>query len=197
MSGDIIVGAAKHGRDWVDYGGIILTFVGVIVVGLYTCYAKKQNELTEKALIYSKRACLIIVGEPAIPAIQPGRLESWAKVKNIGDVPASGLRCEAAFALDRLPMKPTLGDRHSVLNELVICGDEPIIIEHAFNVDVRPEEALAAMNMERQLYFYWLVEYSDCFGKRWRTVKAWHMYQAAGVFGYWEEIAVLGWKPLE
>jgi hypothetical protein len=50
VSGDIIVGAAKNVRDWMDWATLIITGVGVIVVAFYTGVALWQAILTRRAI---------------------------------------------------------------------------------------------------------------------------------------------------
>jgi hypothetical protein len=50
MSGDIIVGAAKHAHDWVDYWTVGATIAGAAILLAYTFAAFRQVTLTARAL---------------------------------------------------------------------------------------------------------------------------------------------------
>jgi hypothetical protein len=50
MTGDIIVGAAKHARDWVDYWTVGATVAGAAILLAYTIAAFRQATLTARAL---------------------------------------------------------------------------------------------------------------------------------------------------
>jgi hypothetical protein len=66
MSGDIIVGAAKHVHDWVDYWTVGATIAGAAILFAYTIAAFRQVSLTAKALRHAETSR----GETAAAALR-------------------------------------------------------------------------------------------------------------------------------
>jgi hypothetical protein len=162
---NVVVTAAQQSRDWVDYAVISLNLIGVIVVGIYTYYAKKQNELTEKTLILGRRSWLIITDLNA--PVEFLANEPWhfsAKIKNCGGVPATEVVSNIGTMFSRSPAE--------LPNELVspdktVIGAEIIAPGHSsskgtLRPNIFPVVLIDAIqNGDVALYLYWSVEYRD------------------------------------
>jgi hypothetical protein len=173
MTGDIVVGAVGQGRDLLDWATPIFTLLGVIVVAFYTAYARKQNKLTEKALIYTKRAWLI----PRIRLIEatPNR-SVWklsVAIANTGESPGTIIAIGAdLLALDPIgnprdiPV-PRIEERSAIVAQ---GSSDPYV----FNVPDLSAEEENFRTGAKVLFATCLIEYTDVFKQKWRTKAAWH-----------------------
>jgi hypothetical protein len=198
---NFIAAVTKHA----DWAGVVVNLATLIVVGFYTRYARRQNELaaeqnrhTENALIYSKRSWLVVDGTPDIQ-LKAGfnTITATARPKNVGDVPVSRIRYECQFVLGLLPDKPRLGAFPSQSTAVIVKGEEEVRwLQHCAAIELTEEDLVALHGEQRDLHFYWLVEYGDCFNKTWRTVKVWRV-DPRSLLNRWRETVVHGWNQLE
>jgi hypothetical protein len=170
MSGDILVGAAKHARDWVDYAGIVLTGIGVIVVGLYTYYTKKQNKLTEEAMVVSNRAWIV----PQIDSITPLDARSVVmRIENTGRIPAILQRDGQCVALvSAIPEVVNIAPEEYDTSALVIVpsGDARSLIKIPVLTAGESAEIQAGNKFLLASYH---VFYTDAFKRKWETKASW------------------------
>lgn len=177
MNVNVAVSAAQHSRDWVDYAGVGLTLIGVIVVALYTYYAKKQwdeakkgNKNLRASVELSHRAwvvCRIVVPE-SMPIASGKTIVT--EIENTGGSPAMdvvlryGWMCTPnADVPDRFPesdsdiIEPVgvLGNGHRVMTRT-----------HIPQLD-NPQEFIAG---RRLLLVYGQIDYTDIFGEPRRTI---------------------------
>jgi hypothetical protein len=202
--------AAQHARDWVDYWTLAFTIVGVIILACYTAAAiwqailtrraiREARESTEKStriatdsLVLGRRAWLVVHmsdnGFPPIPhGISPRiSISSHVHVQNTGGVPAIVQRFGCGFLIDVLPDRLCLSADRSQSCATVVCGDEREPLDLSWHVlECFPHG-------QQTVYFYWIVEYSDCFDKTWRTTRCWRRVETLQT---WESVP--GYNLLE
>jgi hypothetical protein len=170
---DVAVAAAQHTRDWLDYAGTLLALLGVIVVGLYTYYAKKQNELTENALIYGNRAWLVPrIGWGEIKRTEAGGWTLRMYFHNHGSVP--GIVVKTGAQLWAQPPGPINTPNVTLIPSGVIVvpgvGDQNL---RGFNVPHFDAEERELETGEKILYAVCRVDYTDPFRKDWSTTVVW------------------------
>jgi len=201
MSVDIAIGAAQHGRDlfdWITAGAAVL---GLGVVAAYTVVTYKQwqeakqanemakrnalaaLELTERSLIYSKRAWLVATDSQPPHLSWDGDFSKYTlrvSVINTGGVPALVRRESLQMVFTErgvTPITPPSDEEGAPVVERgaeVVPNDAkpvplgefrlPQIMKYRF--DELREATL-------DVFIFYTAEYIDCFEKPWRTVACW------------------------
>jgi hypothetical protein len=137
----------------------------------------ESNRIADRNLELGRRSWLVVTistGFPSIPDTNsPGRsISSDVAVQNVGGVPAIIQRFGCDFVLDNLPERLSLSADRSQPDATAVYGDAPERLWRTWSV---PGAIHAG---QRDVYFYWIVEYSDCFGKTWRTTRCWRRVEA-------------------
>lgn len=193
MSAGIVIYAIAASRDWMDYASLGATIFGLIVVIFYASVTYWQARLTAKALVEtqrsnqateksneiaerSQRAWLILVerGPPVIPSSDIGSglaVNSWVRLRNVGGVPAVVRRYGWGFVVGDLPERFELDAENSKAGAAALFGEGTVCVDLSRTFDA--DECTDIANRKAPLYLYWIVEYSDCLEKPWRTVKCW------------------------
>ena len=179
MTGDIIVGAAKQSRDLLDWATPLFTLLGVVVVGFYTAYAKKQNKLTEKAMVVSNRAWII----PRIEqlSVVDGKHVLTIIVSNSGRVPGITKRYGVKWLFTSIfPDEIEIpGEGYDSRMMMVPPGSNETRL-HVL-VANSPEETEEARG-GRLMLVYCHIEYTDAFEKDWETALCWGLGSAGDWF---------------
>jgi len=177
---------AHSSRDWVDYVTLGATVLGIAVVGIYTYFARKQNELTEKVLEEAQRSNEASLGETQKSTaltrealvlnqrvwlnVQIGgkplanRRENAVviQISNVGRVPAAEIKFGAStFLADA----ETLAD----IPEIPVRPAAPIGVQssnwYPVPMDLLEQNRHSILRKEKILHVLCRVDYDDGFGK--------------------------------
>jgi hypothetical protein len=100
-------------------------------------------------------------------------------------------RFGCAFTFESLPERLSITAEQSTPCATILCGGDSERLERVWN-----EAEPVIDDRRRELFFWWIVEYSDCFEKTWRTTRCWHRISGPGAeWGQWESVP--GYNLLE
>jgi hypothetical protein len=164
----------------VDYAGIILTLVGVIVVGLYTYYTKKQHELTRKTLILSRRAWLIpFLRRPPLITPSDAPYTISIGIENVGGVPGVCLVGNAEVIIaEKFPADVAIAAvDHEPSGMIVVPGTtaSPTYFEPQPPCPgLSATECREILEGSKVIIVYCHILYSDVFEEIWDTALGWY-----------------------
>lgn len=174
MNGDIIVGAAKHAHDWLDYATAAAAILGLAVLCFYTYYAKKQNKLTEKSLVLGRRAWLVAseVKPEGHPVLAGVRIPCVITLTNAGSTPATNVAIDGTGDLflgpiipDAVNWTPTNDPPSSS-----VLGGGLTLYTKIWVRALSEDEVTQVEKGDATLFLYLRIEYRDIFKKqRWTT----------------------------
>jgi hypothetical protein len=211
MIGDIIVGTASQGHDLLDWATPIFTLLGVLVVGLYTYYAKHQrdeakqanqlakdaleasrqssrealeqtlrsNEIARKALVLGRRAWVVVHRE-GVEFKGAARLDPDISVENVADMLAIIRWYGADIVVGNLPDDLSVRPEYRVEHGLVLVRGERIPLD-LWEIRVEPSEVKLdplTEGIPAPIFLFFVVEYTDCFDKKWTTEGCWEYDRA-------------------
>jgi hypothetical protein len=145
---------------------------------------EKSNEIAEKAMIYSKRSWLVATDDSRPPHFAlDGNFSKYTlqiSVTNTGGVPALVQRQAIQIVFTKRgvpPPKPQLGENSEAIvtsGEVVVPNDSKPIplaeLQLPLLMQTQFDELRGAI---MELFIFYIVEYTDCFERPWRTVACW------------------------
>lgn len=201
MTGDIIVGSAKQARDWLDWAQLVLTFGGVIVVGIYTYYAKKQREAAESANALTKNALDVsrddteiqnrawvmarLLLRPVPRAAHELDTIVYCELSNCGRSPATNVRARCILATgDEVPDEIRWAGESSRLGLLPPNQGDNLSTLDSRPIDMEPHIVAAVIDGRKIFYYACEVAYTDWFNEPRKTTTCWEF-----------NVALRNWMP--
>ena len=148
-----------------------VTVLGVGVVALYTYFAYRQNKLTEKALIYGRRAWLVSISQEVPAWRSASSLTAEITMENIGGVPALIKRYGADVVSGKpLPAVLSLVAAQWKTSGIIVPPGKSVRLETYEVCGITRDDTGAGKGeIFAPFYYYFIVDYTDCFEKKWRT----------------------------
>lgn len=197
MTGDILVGAAKHAHDWVDYWTVGSTIAGATILLAYTIAAFCQVILTGRAIREARegaeqnkqqgRDALAL----AMTALEHGR-RAWLSatlkeetlevsagtkfleftIRNTGGVPATDIRSGGVdCVVARLSPKDFAAASVPSDKVAYIAGGDTS--PHIARSELSSDDVIAIKNETKTWWVYLEIKYTDCYTKSRVTTFCW------------------------